>query len=180
MRFPSENAILVVMGVAGCGKSSLGQRCASALGIPLLEGDDFHSAQSVAKMRNGIPLDDTDRATWLDQLAAQLLRHRESGCVLTCSALRQRYRDRLREAVPHLRFVFLSLTEAQARARVAARPEHVFPVSLVASQFEALEDPSAEPGVLRLDATAPLDTLQTEVVRWVRSGAPMPAEEGAP
>jgi gluconokinase len=73
--------------------------------------------------------------------------------VLTCSALRQRYRDRLRAVVPDLRFVFLSLTPEQARVRVAARPAHLFPVSLVASQFKALEDPSAEPGVLRLDAT---------------------------
>lgn len=175
-----ENTVLVVMGVAGCGKSSLGQRCAEALGIPLLEGDDFHSAQSVAKMRSGIALDDADRGDWLDQLAAELQKHRPSGCVLTCSALRQRYRDRLRQAVPQLRFVFLSLTESEARSRVAARPEHVFPVSLVSSQFEALEDPSAEPGVLRLDATAPLDSLQAEVVRWVHAAAPAPAEEGAP
>ncbi len=177
---PPENTLLVVMGVAGCGKSSLGQRCASALGVPLLEGDDFHSPQSVTKMRSGVPLDDGDRATWLEQLAGQLQHHRETGCVLTCSALRQRYRDRLRLAVPDLRFVFLRLTEAEARARVAARPEHVFPVSLVSSQFEALEDPSAEPGVLRLDATASLDSLQAEVVRWVHADAPAAAEEGAP
>ncbi|MGE0349886.1 gluconokinase [Hydrogenophaga sp.] len=158
---------LVVMGVAGCGKSSLGQRCAQALGLPLLEGDDFHSAGNVAKMRSGIPLSDHDRAAWLDTLAAQLQAHPQ-GVVLTCSALKRRYRDRLRVAAPGLRFVFLELTQDQARERVAARPAHLFPVSLVASQFAALEDPRDEPGVLPLNATEPLDQLATCVVRWAQ------------
>ncbi len=164
--FP-ENGSLVVMGVAGCGKSSLGQLCAEALGLPLLEGDDFHSASNVSRMRSGTPLSDDDRAAWLDTLAGQLQIHPQ-GVVLTCSALRQRYRDRLRAAAPGLRFVFLDLTQEQARERVAARPAHLFPVSLVASQFTTLEDPSDEPGVLRLDATRPLPELGAAVVRWVR------------
>jgi gluconokinase len=167
MNHRRENTLLVVMGVAGCGKSSLGQLCAQSLGVPLLEGDDFHSAGNILKMRSGSPLSDDDRAAWLDTLAAQLQTHRE-GVVLTCSALRRRYRDRLRAAAPGLRFVFLDLTQDQARERVAARPAHVFPVSLVASQFATLEDPSEEPGVLRLDATRELDTLGAEVTRWVR------------
>jgi gluconokinase len=171
-----ENASLVVMGVAGCGKSSLGQRCALALGIPLLEGDDFHSDANVGKMRSGTPLSDDDRAAWLDTLAAQLQAHPQ-GVVLTCSALKQRYRDRLRAAAPGLRFVFLDLTQAQARERVAARSAHLFPVSLVASQFATLEDPSAEPGVLRLDATRALDALTNDVVRWVRGTAPVSSAE---
>lgn len=163
-----HNTSLVVMGVAGCGKSSLGQLCAAALGLPLLEGDDFHSASNVAKMRSGTPLSDEDRAAWLDTLAAQLQAHPQ-GVVLTCSALKRRYRDRLRAATPGLRFVFLDLTQDQARERVAARPAHLFPVSLVASQFAALEDPRQEPGVLPLDATQSLDDLGSAVVRWVRS-----------
>lgn len=157
---------VVVMGVAGCGKSSLGQRCAQACRLPLLEGDDFHSADNVAKMRNGTPLNDADRAIWLAELAAQLQAQPE-GAVLTCSALRRRYRDQLRQAVPGLRFLFLHLSEAQACERVAARSEHLFPVSLVASQFEALEDPSAEDGVRRLDAMLPLDALEAEAVSWL-------------
>ena len=165
-----HNTSLVVMGVAGCGKSSLGQLCAEALGLPLLEGDDFHSASNVAKMRSGTPLSDEDRAAWLDTLAAQLQAHPQ-GVVLTCSALKRRYRDRLRAATPGLRFVFLELTQDQARERVAARPAHLFPVSLVASQFAALEDPRQEPGVLPLDATQSLDDLGSAVVRWVRSAA---------
>lgn len=165
-----ENTPLVVMGVAGCGKSSLGQLCAEALGLPLLEGDDFHSESNVAKMRSGTPLSDEDRAAWLDTLAAQLQAHPQ-GVVLTCSALKRRYRERLRAAAPGLRFVFLDLTQDQARSRVAARPAHLFPVSLVASQFAALEDPRQEPGVLPLDATQSLDDLGSAVVRWVRSAA---------
>lgn len=172
MTTPSEKAFVVIMGVAGCGKSSLGSKCVQALGIPLLEGDDFHSTHSIEKMRSGVPLTDADRHSWLAVLAKELQTRQSVGCVLTCSALRQRYRDHLRQAVPGLRFVFLALTPAQARERVAARPAHLFPVSLVASQFEALEDPSQEPGVLRLDATAPLESLEAEVVRWVRSGEP--------
>lgn len=169
MNIRSENTSLVVMGVAGCGKSSLGQQCAQALGLPLLEGDDFHSDSNVAKMRSGIPLSDDDRAAWLDELAAQLQMHAQHGVVLTCSALKRRYRDRLRAALPGLRFVFLDLTQEQAHERVAARPAHLFPVSLVASQFAALEDPRHEPGVLRLDAAQSLNDLGLAVVHWVHS-----------
>ena len=176
MNAPSPNTSLVVMGVAGCGKSSLGQLCALKLNVPLLEGDDFHPASNVAKMRGGIPLSDSDRAAWLDTLADQLQAHPQ-GVVLTCSALKLRYRDRLRAAVPGLRFVFLELTQEQARDRVAARPAHLFPVSLVASQFATLEDPRREPGVLPLDATRPLAELVSAVVHWVHGTAtPHPQE----
>ncbi len=170
MTIQLENRSLVVMGVAGCGKSSLGQRCSEALGLPLLEGDDFHSESNVTKMRSGTPLSDDDRAAWLDSLAKQLQAHPQ-GVVLTCSALKQRYRERLRAAAPGLRFVFLDLTQEQARERVAARPAHLFPVSLVASQFAALEDPRLEPGVLHLDAVEPLEQLADSVARWVRNAA---------
>lgn len=156
------------MGVAGCGKSSLGQACADSLGWRLLEGDDYHAAESVAKMRAGIPLTDSDRDGWLATLG-DLLQTSGGGVVLTCSALRQRYRDRLRAAVPGLRFAFLQLDQDTALARVAARAGHLFPPSLVASQFATLEDPGAEPGVLRLDATQALDTLTEQVTHWLRT-----------
>lgn len=155
------------MGVAGCGKSSLGQGCAAALGQPLLEGDDYHSEANINKMRGGLALTDDDRWAWLDTLGDRLAALPEGG-VLTCSALRQRYRDRLRAAVPGLRFVFLELTPEEARRRVAARPQHLFPVSLVDSQFQTLEDPRAEAGVLTLDATRPLADLTSAVVNWAQ------------
>ena len=153
----------VVMGVSGCGKSSLGAALAREMGLPLIEGDDFHAPESVRKMRAGIALTDDDRAGWLTTLGDELARHRE-GAVLTCSALKRDYRERLRAAVPGLRFVFLALSREEAERRVAARAgEHMFPPSLVANQFATLESPVGEPGVLEVDATAPLPELVARV-----------------
>ena len=158
---------LVVMGVAGCGKSSLGAAVASRLHLPLIEGDEFHPPANQAKMRAGIALSDEDRAQWLALLAGQLALHAD-GAVLTCSALKRKYRDRLREPSPGLRFAWLDLDQAAALARVAQRgASHLFPPSLVASQFDALEPPVDEPGVLRLDALLPLQTLTEQVMAWL-------------
>ena len=129
------------MGVAGCGKSAVGERIAQSLGLPLVEGDEFHPASNIDKMSRGLPLEDDDRAGWLDRLAAELARH-PAGAVLTCSALKRAYRDRLRAAAPGLRFVHLQLTQEEALRRVQSRGGHFYPPSLVASQFEALEDPA--------------------------------------
>jgi gluconokinase len=164
----SPSAIfLVVMGVAGCGKSSLGAAVAQAEALPLIEGDDHHSPDSREKMRQGIALTDADREGWLATLG-QLLQTRPQGAVLTCSALKRAYRDRLRSACPGLRFVFLDIDRASAGQRVAARAgTHFFSSSLVDSQFATLESPVGEPGVLRLDALAPLSTLQQQACAWL-------------
>jgi hypothetical protein len=111
---------IVVMGVAGCGKSSLGAALAQAEGLPLVEGDDFHSPANRAKMSQGIALTDADRDGWLDILGEQLQAH-PGGMVLTCSALKRRYRDRLRQARPGLRFVFLDIDGVMAVGRVRER-----------------------------------------------------------
>lgn len=159
---------LVVMGVAGCGKSSLGAAFADAQALPLVEGDAFHSAASVDKMRRGIALTDADRAGWLDRLGAELRAH-PNGVVITCSALRRAYRERLRAASPGLRFAFLEIDREAALARVNARAsEHFFSASLVDSQFATLEVPLGEPGVLRLDATRPIAELQAQLSAWWR------------
>lgn len=158
---------IVIMGVAGCGKSSLGHAVAQALRLPLVEGDDFHSPQSRQKMSQGIALTDADRAGWLDRLCEQLRQHPD-GLVLTCSALKKTYRDRLRAASPGLCFAFLDINREQAQARVGARGEaHFFSSNLVDSQFATLQVPTGEPGVLALDATAPLSQLQADVVAWL-------------
>jgi gluconokinase len=162
---------VVVMGVAGCGKSSLGAALAASEGAQLIEGDAFHSAASREKMRSGIALTDADRAGWLDALA-DALRAGGTNVVLTCSALKRAYRDRLRAAAPGLRFVFMEIDPTSARARIEARDSHFFSPSLVASQFEALESPVGEPGVLRVDALAPLDMLQTETSAWLQRREP--------
>jgi gluconokinase len=158
---------VVVMGVAGCGKSAVGQRAAQLLALPLVEGDEFHPQSNIDKMRQGLALDDQDRGGWLERLGQELMRHTD-GAVLTCSALKRAYRDSLRQAVPALRFIHLSLSHEQALRRVAARGGHFYPPSLVASQFEALEDPASEPGVLVLDATLPVEALAARAAQWLR------------
>ena len=158
----------VVMGVAGCGKSAVGSLVAQALSLPLIEGDEFHPPPNIDKMRRGIPLDDDDRAGWLAQLARQLAEH-PGGAVLTCSALKRSYRDRLRAAVPALCFVHLEVTLEEALRRVQSRDGHFYPPSLVASQFETLERPSAERGVLGIDAGAPLEAVAGRAVEWLRN-----------
>jgi gluconokinase len=164
---------LVVMGVSGCGKSSLGAALAAEAGLPLIEGDDFHPPANVEKMRAGVPLTDADRAGWLDTLG-HALAEATLGAVLTCSALKRDYRDRLRAAVPGLRFVFMDLERDEAEHRVAVRAsqhKHMFPASLVADQFATLESPVGEPGVLPVSATAAPDALVAEVARWLADDA---------
>lgn len=157
---------LVVMGVSGCGKSRVGAAIAERLGLPLVEGDEFHSDANRARMRSGLALTDADRADWLDRLSAEL-QQRPDGAVLTCSALKVAYRERLRAASPGLRFAWLDLDRAAAESRVAQRAAHFFPAGLVATQFEALEPPLDEPGVLRLDALSPPEALAERVAHWV-------------
>ena len=179
---------LVIMGVAGCGKSAVGQRLAALLNLPLIEGDDFHPAANVQKMQQGIALDDADRHGWLQTLAAELAR-RPHGAVLTCSALKASYRNILRGHLPApelavavgssvgsaagsaVGFVYLAITPVESLRRVAQRAGHFYPPSLVASQFEALQDPSLELGVLTLDGIVPLDQLAERAADWVQSGA---------
>jgi len=158
---------LIVMGVAGCGKSSLARAVAQAQGLPLVEGDDHHSAANRERMARGIALTDADRKDWLDTLG-RLLQVHPQGVVLTCSALKRAYREQLRAASPGLRFAFLDITPAAAARRVVARPSHFFSASLVDSQFATLQSPVGEPGVLRLDAELPLATLQEQVQGWLQ------------
>lgn len=166
---PSLSAI-VVMGVAGCGKSSIGAAIVARSGGRLIEGDAFHPAENIKKMSAGIPLNDDDRAGWLVRLGEELQAILAAGerPVLTCSALKRRYRDTLRLAVPELCFVFLELTPAEAEKRVLARPGHFMPASLIDSQFAALEAPHGEPLTLALDATRPVDALAEAVDAWLK------------
>lgn len=157
---------LVVMGVSGCGKSHVGALVAGRLALPLIEGDEFHGEANRALMRSGTALTDAHRADWLDRLAEQLQLH-PHGAVLTCSALKAAYRERLRRAASGLRFAWLDLDAASAQMRVAQRSEHFFPAGLVATQFDALEPPLGEPGVLRLDASLAPDLLADQVVHWL-------------
>lgn len=156
---------ILVMGVAGSGKSTLAAQLAREFGIDLIEGDDHHSPGNQDKMRRGIALEDADRMPWLDALGA-LLASRNGGAVLTCSALKRSYRDRLRQAVPELSIVFLDIALDAAHARVAGRSAHLFPPSLVRSQFEVLEPPVGETGVLRVDANLSRREQLRAVLTW--------------
>jgi len=154
------------MGVAGCGKSSVGQAVAEAVHLPLIEGDTFHPEANREKMRAGIPLTDADRAGWLEELGRQIAAKPE-GVLLACSALKRAYRDVLRRHRPDVRFVFLDLDRDAALKRVSERPGHFFSPKLIDSQFATLERPDGEPGVLVVSALAPLDRLVAEISAWL-------------
>lgn len=160
---------IVVMGVAGCGKSTFGQALAKELGLPWIEGDDFHSAQSKAKMAAGQALDDADREGWLATLAQLITKHPQ-GCVLGCSSLKQRYRAVLREA-GNVKFAYLKLSREESQRRVSSRAGHFFSDTLVASQFAALEEPRGELGVITLDATLPTQQLVLDTLTQLKPKA---------
>lgn len=132
-------SIVVIMGVSGSGKSTVAEHLARHLGWDLQEGDDLHPASNVAKMRSGIPLTDADRGPWLDLVAAWISAHRAAGTpgIITCSALRRAYRDRLRG--PGVVFVHLDGTPEQIDDRLSARRHHFMPESLLSSQLDTLE-----------------------------------------
>jgi gluconokinase len=134
--------IVVVMGVTGAGKTTVGRLLARALGCEFLDADDYHPAANVAKMRAGEPLTDEDRAPWLARLNELLQARAAGGAVLACSALKQRYRDRLLAGVPEGRLVYLRGTKALIAARLEARRGHYMNPALLDSQFAALEEPA--------------------------------------
>jgi gluconokinase len=170
---PSAPASLVFMGVAGCGKSTVAVAVAERLGRQMVEGDLFHSESNRRKMAKGQPLNDDDRAGWLAALSEQLRQH--PGALATCSALKRIYREQLRAASPCLRFAFLDVDKAEATRRVTTRGSHFFAASLIDSQFETLQSPVGEPGVLRLDASRPLDELVDQVCQWLGETQPQPS-----
>jgi gluconokinase len=147
---------VVVMGVTGCGKSTVGAALAARLGVPYADGDGFHNAANVAKMSAGVPLDDEDRWPWLRAIGAWLAAR---DGVVSCSALKRAYRDVLREQAPDTFFVHLHGDRDTVRRRVAGRAAHFMPASLVDSQFAALEPLGADEHGVTLDLAAPVDDL---------------------
>jgi gluconokinase len=165
---PDNMRAVVVMGVAGCGKSTVAAAVCERVGAVLIEGDLFHPERNILKMRAGVALTDDDRQEWLERLGEELARAVATGvpAVLACSALKRRYRDLLRGAIPRLGIVFLQLSPEAAIERVAHRPGHFMPASLVDSQFRDLEPPLGEPDVLAVCATDPLGAIVEQVVAW--------------
>jgi gluconokinase len=148
----------VLMGVAGCGKSSVGEALALLLGVPYRDGDDLHPLANVEKMRAGIALGDADRWPWLELVGAALAA--DAPLIIGCSALRRRYRDRIRQAAAGpVVFIHLSGSRAVIEARMAARKGHFMPVSLLDSQFAALEPPEPDEDALSVDIDQPLAAI---------------------
>ena len=144
---------VVVMGVSGSGKTTVGAALADALGLRFVDGDALHPAANVAKMAAGIPLDDADRAPWLDAVGAVLA---AGPVVVACSALKRAYRDRLRAAAPDLELVFLDGSRELLASRMASRPGHFMPASLLDSQLATLEPPTVDEHSVTVDVAAPV------------------------
>ncbi|HEY7107459.1 MAG TPA: gluconokinase, GntK/IdnK-type [Acidimicrobiia bacterium] len=138
---PRGAPTIVVMGVTGVGKTTVGERLAAALHLPFLDADEFHSDEAKAKMHAGIGLTDSDRAPWLDGLHRALQEHAGTGLVLACSALKESYREQLAAGLDHVRFLWLTGDPAVLRGRIDARHGHYAGSDLLPSQLATLEPP---------------------------------------
>ena len=158
--------VIIVMGVAGSGKTVIGRLLAEALHAEFVDADDFHPPENVAMMREGVPLDDAARGPWLDRLAGlietAIEKHRRM--VLACSALRRSYRLRLGVGRPEVRLVHLEGDESLLRERLEQRTGHFMPASLLASQCALLERPTDDERPIRVDIAPPPDTLLRHII----------------
>jgi gluconokinase len=157
----------VVMGVSGCGKTTVGEALAAHLNCPFYDGDDFHSPENVAKMASGVPLNDTDRAPWLASLADLIRDHLARGetAVLASSALKKRYRDQLR-VDDRVRFIFLDGDFDLIWGRMQARQDHYMKAEMLRSQFDALERPD-ENVAIRIDIDQDVSDILQQVIEAI-------------
>ena len=174
-------AAIIVMGVSGSGKSTIGALLAEALGWPFADADGFHPAANVAKMASGQPLTDEDRWPWLDAIAKHIAAARAAGqpVVVACSALRRAYRDRLRAGHKDLVFLHLAGEAGLIASRQAARQGHFMPPYLMASQFATLEDPAAEADAVTVSVRAsPHEVVAAALGQLIAAGAVAPPKAG--
>ena len=166
--------VLVVMGVSGCGKTTIAAGLAAALGWPMLEGDALHPPANVAKMSAVTPLDDADRWPWLRAIAARIddWRAADSSGIVTCSALRRAYRDILVAGQPDVRIVFLQGDQALIAARLAGRHGHFMPSALLASQFATLEEPGPDENPITIRIGPPAEAITNEILAVIRQQYP--------
>lgn len=160
---------VILMGVSGCGKTTIAERVAEEIDGMFLEGDAFHPPANKAKMGAGIPLTDEDRWPWFDLLthAARAVIETDSSPVLACSALKQRYRDYLVEDFSRHRLVYLKGSYELIKGRMDAREHEYMTSTLLKSQFDILEEPTAGPGVLVLPIEEPPESLVRQIVAWL-------------
>jgi carbohydrate kinase (thermoresistant glucokinase family) len=164
----AEPPLVVLMGVAGSGKSTVGPRLARELGLPFVDADDMHSDAAKAEMAAGRPLDDAARRPWLDRLHAVLVEHRAGGLVLACSALKDSYREQLAAGVPGVAFVALVAPPQVLEARLAQRPDHFAGPTLLPSQLLDLE---LGGDTIPIDCTQPIEAVTTAVASAIRNRA---------
>lgn len=157
--------VVVVMGVAGTGKTTIGPLLAARLGVPYAEGDDFHPEANIAKMAAGTPLDDADRWPWLDAIGAWADGRAGLGGVVSCSALKRSYRDRLRAAAPGVVFVHLAGDRSLIEDRMAHRQGHFMPTALLDSQFATLEPLQADEAGVVVDVSGGPEAITDRAVR---------------
>ena len=174
-RRPTVPPLVTVMGVSGSGKTTVGAALAQRLGVSFADADDFHPAANVAKMSAGVPLDDLDRLPWLQTISLWLADHAATGAVVSCSALKRWYRTILREAAPDQIFVHLDGSPVVVARRVAGRPGHFMPTSLVSSQFATLEPLDPDETGVALDLDLPVDELVALAHAAVTASATSPA-----
>jgi gluconokinase len=151
---------IVVMGVSGSGKSTVGAALAQRLRVPFADADDFHPPANIAKMTAGQPLDDDDRYPWLEAIGQWLAERRDDGGgVMSCSALKRKYRDQLRRHCGSVEFLHLSGTPEVISKRQASRPGHFMPASLLASQFATLEPLESDEHGIVIDVDQNIDSI---------------------
>ncbi|WP_434096526.1 gluconokinase [Streptomyces mobaraensis] len=165
---PAASRVVVVMGVAGTGKTTVGPLVADALGVPYAEGDDFHPPANIAKMSSGVPLDDADRAPWLDAIGAWARDRTDRGGVVSCSALKRAYRDRLRAAAPGVVFLHLTGDRELIAGRMAARKGHFMTTRLLDSQFATLEPLGADEAGVAVDVAPEAAVIAERAVAALR------------
>ncbi|WAB85144.1 gluconokinase, GntK/IdnK-type [Microcella daejeonensis] len=175
---PGSRPSLVLMGVSAAGKTVVGRQAAAAVGIPFLDADDLHPRANVEKMARGIPLDDADRAPWLDAVGGEL--RAAAPCIMACSALTWRYRARLRELAPGTLFALLDVPRAVLEQRLATRRGHFMPASLLDSQLAALEPAGQGERIVRLDGVQSIASLAAQVAALVAEAPEAPDAPGVP
>ncbi|TLM83558.1 gluconokinase [Pseudarthrobacter sp. NamE2] len=160
--------LVVVMGVCGCGKSTVGESLARQFSIPFLDGDSLHPAHNVAKMASGTPLTDEDRWPWLATVGGRLAEAGEGGLVLACSALRRSYRDAIRTQAPDTLFLHLHGSKELLEQRLAYRAGHFMPAGLLVSQLATLEPLEADEAGVTLDIAAPVEEVTARALRALK------------
>ena len=168
--------LLVVMGVSGSGKSTVGAALAQRLRVPFADADDFHPAANIAKMTAGRPLDDHDRGPWLESVGEWLADHEEDGGVMSCSALKRSYRDKLRHLTHGLAFVHLTGSREVVARRQASRPGHFMPPSLLSSQFATLEPLEPDEHGFVIDIDQSIDAIVEAAAAQLDHPATTPKE----